>query len=96
MKTHLGGVVPFGPVQDVADIFADPHVRARAHARRHRASRPRTSRTHRGYADQDDGNARAAFVDARRCLANTPSEILAELGYSADAIESLKRNGAIS
>ena len=30
LKTHLGGVVPFGPVHDVADIFADPHVRARA------------------------------------------------------------------
>jgi formyl-CoA transferase len=25
----LGGRVPFGPVQTVADIFADPHVRAR-------------------------------------------------------------------
>jgi crotonobetainyl-CoA:carnitine CoA-transferase CaiB-like acyl-CoA transferase len=25
----LGGHVPFGPVQTVADIFADPHVRAR-------------------------------------------------------------------
>jgi crotonobetainyl-CoA:carnitine CoA-transferase CaiB-like acyl-CoA transferase len=25
----LGGQVPFGPVQTVADIFADPHVRAR-------------------------------------------------------------------
>jgi crotonobetainyl-CoA:carnitine CoA-transferase CaiB-like acyl-CoA transferase len=26
----LGGKVPFGPVNDVTDIFADPHVAARA------------------------------------------------------------------
>ena len=29
LSTVLGGLVPFGPVNSVADIFADPHVAAR-------------------------------------------------------------------
>jgi len=29
IQTALGGVVPFGPVNDVKDIFADPHVAVR-------------------------------------------------------------------
>lgn len=29
LKERLGGKVPFGPVNDVADIFADPHIAVR-------------------------------------------------------------------
>jgi crotonobetainyl-CoA:carnitine CoA-transferase CaiB-like acyl-CoA transferase len=29
LLTHLGGQVPFAPVNDVRDIFADPHFAAR-------------------------------------------------------------------
>ena len=49
----LGGDVPVGPVNDMAAIYADPHVAA-GHARRHRAAR-RFPPGHVGRStDQDD------------------------------------------
>ena len=95
MKTHLGGVVPFGPVQDVADIFADPHVRARAMLVD--IAHPGLERPARIAGTPIKMTGTPGGVRGRApLLGEHTGEILAEVGYAAHAIESLKRNGAIS
>ena len=95
LKACLGGMVPFGPVHDVTDIFADPHVRARgmlvdiAH--------PGLERIVSIAGTPIKMTVTPGGVRTRAPLLGEHSNaILAEAGYSAADIESLKRNGAIS
>lgn len=92
----LGGRVPFGPVQTVADIYADPHVHARGMLAE----------------VEHPGSARKSVVAGTPIhLSTTPGGVhhrapylgehttamLRELGYSADEVEAmLARNAALA
>ncbi|MCG8696202.1 MAG: CoA transferase [Minwuiales bacterium] len=93
LKEILGGKVPFGPVQDAAEIVADPHVRARnmlADPGICRGS-PRIANTPIHMTETPGGVRRAAPT-----LGQDTDQVLGELGYSAENIESLRRAGVVS
>ena len=72
---HFGGQVPFAPVNDVRDIFADPHFAARDMVR----AVPHPGLDHEvqiaGVADQDDRDARQRAPSRAACWASTPTSI---------------------
>ena len=90
----LGGKVPIGPVYDAADIFSDPHFRAREML---------------ASVDQPGMEERVTIPGIPIKLTRTPgqvrrrapifgehtNEILTNIGYGADDIERLRRDGAI-
>ncbi len=95
VKASLGGQVPFGPVHDVADIFADPHVRARGMLAS--IEHPGIERAVSVAGTPIKMTATPGGVRTRApLLGEHTSQILADLGYSASEIETMKRNGAIS
>jgi len=84
----LGGHVPFGPVHTVADIFADPHVRARGmlceveHPGSDRPSIVAGTPIHLS-ATPGGVRARAPYFGEHT------RDVLLELGYSTDEIQAL-------
>jgi crotonobetainyl-CoA:carnitine CoA-transferase CaiB-like acyl-CoA transferase len=95
MREHLGGRVPFGPVNDVADIFGDPHVRARRMIVE--VDHPGIERNVAIAGTPIKMSATPGGVRARApLLGEHTNAILAEIGYAPNEIESLKKTGAIS
>lgn len=94
IQAVLGGKIPFGPVNTIADIFDDPHIKARGML------------TEVGYPGLDKA---FAIVDTPIKMSGTPGgirhrapllgehteDILGDLGYDADQIATLKAEGAI-
>ncbi len=94
IEAALGGKIPFGPVNTIADIFDDPHIKAR------------NMLTEVGYPGLDKA---FAIVDTPIKMTGTPGgirhrapllgehtgDILGDVGYSADEIAALKASGAI-
>lgn len=90
----LGGKVPFGPVQTVADIFADPHVRARDML---------------AEVEHPGSDSKSVVVGTPIHLSATPGgvhtrapyfgehtvEILHELGYDDAGIDAMQQRGAL-
>ena len=90
----LGGRVPVGPVQSVADILADPHVAARGMV---------------ADVEQPGAEAPRQIVGPAIKLTETPAavrtrapllgehsdEVLADLGYSEDERAALFESGAV-
>lgn len=90
----LGGKVPFGPVHTVADIFADPHVQARAML---------------AQVEHPGSGQPSTVVGTPVHLAGTPGGVrtrapyfgehtdatLRELGYSPSEIEAMRQRGAV-
>ncbi|TAM09656.1 MAG: CoA transferase [Nevskiaceae bacterium] len=94
LQAKLGGQLPFGPVMDAAEIFADPHFRARrmiVPVDCPGLNRPievagvpvRMTRTPGGI------RRRAPRLGEDTC------EVLGECGYSAAELERLRRDGVI-
>ena len=95
LKASLGGQVPFGPVHNVADIFDDPHVRARGMLAT--IEHPGLDRAVTVAGTPIKMTATPGGVRTRApLLGEHSSQILADLGYSASEIESMKRTGVIS
>jgi len=95
LKGSLGGQVPFGPVHDIADIFDDPHVRARGMLAS--IDHPGLDRAVTIAGTPIKMTVTPGGVRTRApLLGEHSSQILADLGYSASEIDSMKRNGAIS
>jgi crotonobetainyl-CoA:carnitine CoA-transferase CaiB-like acyl-CoA transferase len=95
LKASLGGLVPFGPVNDVTDIFADPHVRARGMLAE--IEHPGLARAVHIAGTPIKMTATPGGVHTRAPLLGEHSDqILTELGYSATEIQSMKQHGAIS
>jgi formyl-CoA transferase len=90
----LGGQIPFGPVYDAADIFADPHFRVRemlVDTDMPGASRPVTVS---GTPVRMTGTP--GGVRRRAPLAGEHTDrTLADFGFSADEIDALRRHGAV-
>ncbi len=90
----LGGKVPFGPVHTVADIFSDPHVRARgmlaqvAHPGSERPSTVAGTPVH--LAGTPGGVRTRAPYFGEHTVAT-----LQELGYSRPDIEAMRERGAV-
>jgi crotonobetainyl-CoA:carnitine CoA-transferase CaiB-like acyl-CoA transferase len=94
IEAKLGGKIPFGPVNNIADIFDDPHPKARGML------------TEVGYPGLDKA---FAIVDTPIKMSGTPGgirhrapllgehtqDILNDLGYDTDQIAALKDEGAI-
>jgi formyl-CoA transferase len=92
---RLGGRLPFGPVNGVADIFADPHPRARnmlVDVEQPGADRPLT------IAGTPIKMTATPGVVARRSplLGEHTDAILAEVGYDAADVARLRSEGAIA
>jgi formyl-CoA transferase len=91
----IGGRVPFGPVNTVADIFADPHAKARGLL---------ASVEHPGSAREawiaDTPIRMTATPGAVRRRAPTAGEdtdaLLAEAGLTTDEIVRLRKQGAVA
>jgi crotonobetainyl-CoA:carnitine CoA-transferase CaiB-like acyl-CoA transferase len=85
--------VPCGPVNDFAQVFADPHVRSRGmeikvdHAFEHALSLIRNPLTFSGTPVND--------YKAPPKLGEHTSEVLAKLGYDAAKLETLKQQGIV-
>ena len=95
LKASLGGHVPFGPVHDIADIYADPHVRARDMIVD--IEHPELGRTVNVAGTPIKMTVTPGGPRARAPLLGEHSnQILSEIGYSAADIESMKQHGAIS
>jgi len=95
LKDALGGLIPFGPVHDIADIFADPHARARGMLAE--LEHPGTARRMTLAGTPIKMTATPGRVDTRAPLLGEHTDaILTEAGYSQAEIESLKQSGAIS
>jgi crotonobetainyl-CoA:carnitine CoA-transferase CaiB-like acyl-CoA transferase len=95
LKASLGGILPFGPVHDVADIFADPHVRARGMLVE--IDHPGLARPVQIAGTPIKMTATPGTVHTRApLLGEHTNAILTEVGYSAGEIELLKQSGAIS
>ncbi len=95
LKALLGGVIPFGPVHNVADIFADPHVRARDMLAE--IEQPGLERRVTVAGTPIKMTATQGTVAHRAPLLGEHTDtILGDLGYSAAEIQSLKNTGAIS
>ena len=95
LKAALGGVIPFGPVHDIADIFADPHVHARGMLAE--VEHPGLERPVQIAGTPIKMTATPGGVRTRAPLLGEHSDqILAQLGYAATDIQSMKQNGAIS
>ena len=90
----LGGKVPFGPVNTVADVMADPHVQARnmlarvAHPGSERIGTIANTPIH--MSKTRGGVHRRASV-----LGEDADEVLAAAGYGAAEIARLREAGAI-
>jgi crotonobetainyl-CoA:carnitine CoA-transferase CaiB-like acyl-CoA transferase len=94
LTAALGGSVPYGPVNDVADIFKDPHVAARAMlatVEQPGSKRPATIANTPIHMTATPGG-----VHRRSPLLGEDAEpILTALGYDADAIADLKARRVI-
>jgi len=90
----LGGRVPFGPVQTVADIFADPHVEARgmlAEVEHPGSSRPSViAGTPIHLSGTPGGVHHRAPFHGEHTL-----DTLRSLGYDADTIEAMRARRAV-
>jgi crotonobetainyl-CoA:carnitine CoA-transferase CaiB-like acyl-CoA transferase len=95
LKETLGGLVPFGPVNDVTDIFADPHVHAREMVRE--VEHPGVAAPLGIAGTPIKMTGTPGGIRARApLLGEHTAQILTEAGYSAAAIESMKHSGAIA
>ncbi|GLZ49870.1 CoA transferase [Actinomycetospora sp. NBRC 106375] len=92
LKELLGAQIPFGPVQTVDQIVADEHVAARRMVRAvdHPGSGARISIA--GQPVKFGGPPEAEPRSAPLLGADT-NRVLSDLGYSADAIDSLREEG---
>jgi crotonobetainyl-CoA:carnitine CoA-transferase CaiB-like acyl-CoA transferase len=90
----LGGRVPVGPVQSVADIFADPHVRAREMLVE--VEQP-GSGTRRAIAGSPIKLTLTPTAVRRRAplLGEHTDEVLVEAGYSEAERRRLRESGAV-
>jgi len=90
----LGGKIPYGPVNTAQDILNDPHVEARRmiarvdHPGSDEPSRVVAPAVH--FQDTPGGVRRHA-----PCLSEHAAELLRELGYATDEIESLEEHGVV-
>ncbi len=94
LSALLGGVIPFGPVFDAADIFADPHFRARemlVDTEMPGITRPVTVAGTPGRMPGTPGGVRQR---APRTGEHT-DRVLTDLGFSPQDIASLRQQGAI-
>jgi crotonobetainyl-CoA:carnitine CoA-transferase CaiB-like acyl-CoA transferase len=90
----LGGLVPAGPVNSAADIVADPHVAARAMLAQveHPGSaiRPTIAGTPIKLTGTPSPPLRRAPLFSEHA-----SELLSEVGFTADEVAELRRSGAV-
>ncbi|MBD3648666.1 MAG: CoA transferase, partial [Pseudomonadales bacterium] len=94
LKQKLGGKIPFGPVQDAKDLFADPHVNARnmlADVEHPKASRKYkiTNTPIKMTKTQGGVHSRAPL------LGEHTRDILEQFGYSDEEIEKLLKGNII-
>ena len=95
LVAKLGGVLPFGPVNDVRDIFADPHPRIRNMLVELEQPGSTQKLT---VAGTPIKMTETQGVVGRRSpyLGEHTSAILQSVGYASADIESMKAEGAIS
>ena len=86
--------MPCGPINDLAEVFADPQVRRRGMTVELAASARRRGAAGR-QPDQALGDAGRATDRAPPLLGADTDEVLAEFGLDAAAIAALRRAGAI-
>jgi crotonobetainyl-CoA:carnitine CoA-transferase CaiB-like acyl-CoA transferase len=95
LKNALGGLIPFGPVHDIADIFADPHVRVRGMLAE--LEHPGVERRMALAGTPIKMTVTPGAVATRAPLLGEHTDaILAAVGYSSADIQTLKQSGAIS
>lgn len=88
LTQKLGGKIPFGPVQDAKDLFADPHVAARQMLVD--VEHPRASHKFKVTGTPVKMTKTPGGVRTRApLLGEHTSEVLKEFGYSDDAIAKL-------
>lgn len=90
----LGGQVPFGPVYDVAEIYADPHFKARnmiAQVEQPGASAPVAIANTPIHLNETPGGVRHRAP----LLGEHTDQVLARFGYAPSEIETLRGAGAV-
>jgi formyl-CoA transferase len=91
----LGGKIPFGPVFQADDIFADPHFAARrmlAEVDAPGASRPLTVANTPVHMAETPGGVRSRAP----LLGEDTDRVLADFGFGSDEIDALRENGFIA
>jgi crotonobetainyl-CoA:carnitine CoA-transferase CaiB-like acyl-CoA transferase len=96
LSARLGGKLPFGPVNRIVDIVADPHVAARnmlaTVMQPGPAARPVRIANTPIHMSKTQGGVRARAP----MLGEDSERVLAEFGYSDDEIAALRAAGAIA